>query len=111
MERGFLWGCGLVRTFILLTIVLGAVSATAHAQGGPPFRTDDPETPGNRHWEVNFGFVGDRNATSGAYQVPDFDFNYGLGDRIQLKYELPIALEETRPQAALAANLRYTDRS
>jgi hypothetical protein len=72
----------------------------AHAQGGPPFRTDDPETPGNRHWEINFGWIGDRNPAAGAYQVPDFDFNYGLGDRIQLKYELPIAIEETRQQPA-----------
>jgi hypothetical protein len=70
----------------------------AHAQGGPPFRTDDPETPGNQHWEINFGFIGDLNAVSGAYQVPDFDINYGLGDRIQLKYEIPIAIEQTRPQ-------------
>jgi len=70
----------------------------AHAQGGPPFRTDDPETPGNKHWEINFGFIGDRNPAAGAYQVPDFDINYGLGDRIQLKYELPIAIEETVPQ-------------
>ncbi len=70
----------------------------AHAQGGPPFRTDDPETPGNKHWEINFGWIGDRNPASGAYQVPDFDINYGLGDRIQLKYEIPIAIEETRPQ-------------
>ena len=67
----------------------------ACAQGGPPFRTDDPDTPGNRHWEINFGFIGDRNPGTGAYQLPDFDINYGLGDRIQLKYELPIALEET----------------
>ena len=37
---------------------------------------------------------------AGAYQVPDFDFNYGLGDRIQLKYEIPIAIEETRAQPA-----------
>jgi hypothetical protein len=70
------------------------------AQGGPPFRTDDPETPGNQHWEINFGFIGDRNPASGAYQVPDFDINYGLGDRLQLKYEIPIAIEETRPQSA-----------
>ncbi len=76
------------------------LTAAAHAQGGPPFRTDDPETPGNRHWEINFGFIGDRNPAAGAYQVPDFDINYGLGDRIQLKYELPIAIEETRQQAA-----------
>ena len=70
----------------------------AHAQGGPPFRTDDPETPGNKHWEINFGFIGDRNPAAGAYQVPDFDINYGLGDRVQLKYEIPIAIEETVPQ-------------
>ena len=26
-----------------------------------------------------------------SYQLPDIDMNYGLGDRIQLKYELPLA--------------------
>src|SRR5271170_4581966 len=85
-----------------LLFLLAALCNRAHAQGGPPFRTDDPETPGNKHWEINFGWVGDRNQMAGAYQVPDFDFNYGLGDRIQLKYELPIAIEETRPQPATA---------
>jgi len=82
-----------------LPVALIVLAAAAHAQGGPPFRTDDPETPGNKHWEINFGWIGDRNPAAGAYQVPDFDFNYGLGDRIQLKYELPIAIEETQPQA------------
>jgi hypothetical protein len=75
-------------------------AVAAYAQGGPPFRTDDPETPGNQHWEINFGWIGDRNPGAGAYQVPDFDINYGLGDRIQLKYELPIAIEEIRPLTA-----------
>jgi hypothetical protein len=75
-------------------------AVAAHGQGGPPFRTDDPETPGNEHWEINFGWIGDRNPEDGAYQVPDFDINYGLGDRIQLKYELPIAIEEIRPLPA-----------
>jgi len=91
-----------LRTSIQILLLLAGVCAAfrAHAQGGPPFRTDDPETPGNRHWEINVGFIADRNPAAGAYQAPDFDFNYGLGDRIQLKYELPIAIEETRPQAA-----------
>jgi hypothetical protein len=75
-------------------------AAAAYGQGGPPFRTDDPETPGNLHWEINFGWIGDRNPAAGAYQIPDFDINYGLGDRIQLKYELPIAIEEIRPLSA-----------
>jgi hypothetical protein len=83
---------------VLVLAVL--LTAAAHAQGGPPFRTDDPETPGNRHWEINFGWIGDRNPAAGAYQVPDFDINYGLGDRIQLKYEIPIAIEEIRSQPA-----------
>ena len=84
----------------LLLGVLLLTPLLAHAQGGPPFRTDDPETPGNKHWEINFGFIGQRNPAAGAYQIPDFDINYGLGDRIQLKYELPIAIEETVPQPA-----------
>ncbi len=88
----------LTRFAVLIFGFLGAV--IAHAQGGPPFRTDDPDTPGNHHWEINYGFIGDRNPGTGAYQVPDFDINYGLGDRIQLKYEIPIAIEETRPQPA-----------
>ncbi len=83
-------------------VCFGLQTLSACAQGGPPFRTDDPETPGNRHWEINFGWIGDRNPAAGAYQVPDFDLNYGLGDRIQLKYEIPIAVEEVRPQAAIA---------
>jgi hypothetical protein len=85
---------------IASVLLLAAFSTCARAQGGPPFRTDDPETPGNKHWEINFGWIGDRNPGSGAYQVPDFDINYGLGDRIQLKYELPIAIEEARPLPA-----------
>jgi hypothetical protein len=81
-------------------LALLSIAPMLHAQGGPPFRTDDPDTPGNHHWEINFGWIGDRNPAAGSYQVPDFDFNYGLGDRIQLKYELPIAIEETRAQPA-----------
>jgi hypothetical protein len=86
-----LWLACLAAVFVSFFSTLAA-----HAQGGPPFRTDDPETPGNKHWEINFGWIGDRNPAAGAYQIPDFDFNYGLGDRIQLKYEIPIAIEETR---------------
>jgi hypothetical protein len=88
----------------ILMLILGLCLVPTHsasAQGGPPFRTDDPETPGNKHWEINFGFIGQRNPASGQYQVPDFDINYGLGERIQLKYEIPIAVEETRSGSTL----------
>ena len=89
-----------LRRWLLVLVMVLLAAPLLRAQGGPPFRTDDPETPGNRHWEINFGWDGDRNPAGGNYQVPDFDINYGLGDRIQLKYELPIAIEEIRPQPA-----------
>jgi hypothetical protein len=84
----------------IAVVALFLAAGAARGQGGPPFRTDDPDTPGNKHWEINFGWVGDRNPAAGAYQVPDVDINYGLGERIQLKYEIPIAIEETRSQPA-----------
>jgi hypothetical protein len=81
------------RLFQLLLLLLPAFGAAlAHAQGGPPFITDDPGTPGNQHWEINFGWIADHNPGNAYYETPDIDMNYGWGDRIQLKYELPMAV-------------------
>ena len=75
----------------LCLLVCAAAAGGAHAQGGPPFITDDPGTPGNKHWEINFGWIADHNPGNATYQMPDIDMNYGWGDRIQFKYELPMA--------------------
>jgi hypothetical protein len=66
------------------------------AQGGPPFRSDDPDTPGDKHWEINTGFSGIRSPFAGSYEIPNMDLNYGVGRRIQLKYEVPLSLQEMR---------------
>jgi hypothetical protein len=75
---------------LLMPISLFSAGA-ARAQGGPPFITDDPGTPGNHHWEINFGWIANHNPGQSYYEIPDVDMNYGWGDRIQLKYELPLA--------------------
>jgi hypothetical protein len=72
------------------------LSLSAFAQGGPPFRTDDTETPGSLRAEINVGFTGDRNASAGAYGLPEIDANLGLGRRAQLRYILPLAVAERR---------------
>jgi hypothetical protein len=59
------------------------------AQGGPPLLTDDPGTPGNRNWEINASSTQFWSNTERELQTPLLDINYGLGDRIQLKYEVP----------------------
>jgi hypothetical protein len=88
---------------ILLLAMAGGVRF-AFAQGGPPFITDDPGTPGDKHWEINFGWIADHNPAHASYQTPDIDMNYGWGDRIQLKYELPMAVA-TDPNNTTRAGL------
>jgi hypothetical protein len=65
--------------------VLG--SNVALAQGGPPFYTTDPGTPGNMNWEINFGYMPFLYSGQSISHVPDADINFGVGDRIQLTYE------------------------
>jgi hypothetical protein len=65
------------------------------AQGGPPLQTDDPGTPGHNNWEINLGYTMDRRTTGNSYETPILDVNYGWGDRVQLKYEMPYAYAST----------------
>ena len=58
-------------------------------------RTDDPGTPGSENWEINIGYTIDRRAGVHEYELPILDINYGLGNRIQLKYELPWVVNST----------------
>ncbi len=71
-------------------ILLATVSGWAVAQGGPPMVTDDPGTPGAGKWEINLAALGARTR-SGRWEVsaPDADINYGWGDRLQLKVDVP----------------------
>jgi hypothetical protein len=72
-----------------------------HADAGPPFLTNDPGTPGNGNWEINIGAMQTLVRGGGAYQLPQIDLNFGLGERIQLTYEVPyvVALRDGAPTA------------
>ena len=61
----------------------------AFGQGGPPLLTDDPGTPGPDHWEINTAFTMDRTSHVREMGTPLVDANYGWGERIQLKVEIP----------------------
>jgi hypothetical protein len=73
-------------TFIPLLI---GYAAQVLAQGGPPLLTDDPGTPGNGNWEINIASTLFNSPGEREFEAPLLDINYGLGDRVQLKYELP----------------------
>lgn len=78
-------------TQLLPLFVAAAGASLAAAQGGPPFITDDPGTPGNRQWEINVAATAIHNPGLSYYQLPIVDANYGWGDRIQLMYSPSLA--------------------
>ncbi len=81
------------RTEIRVLLILGAFvlplccSSALQAQGGPPFYTTDPGTPGPNSWEINLAYMPFLYSDSSTSHVPDVDINYGVGERIQLTYE------------------------
>ncbi len=78
------------------------VPRAACAQAGPPYLTNDPGTPGNGNWEINLAAMSTRSAGVTDWQIPQIDLNFGLGDRIQLTYEVPYVVQSASgaPQAS-----------
>jgi len=70
-------------------LVLALLFSTARvlAQGGPPYYTNDPGTPGHLNWEINLGYMPFLYSDQSVSHTPDLDINFGVGDRIQLTYE------------------------
>lgn len=75
----------MLRTLSLLWFTL--ISVSALAQGGPPYYTNDPGTPGPSNWEINLAYMPFFYANQSVSHTPDVDINFGVGERIQLTYE------------------------
>ena len=82
------------------------VSQAVRADAGPPYLTNDPGTPGNGNWEINIGSMQTLEHAVASYQLPQIDLNFGLGERIQLTYEIPYVLQtrEGAPSASAWGN-------
>src|SRR5580700_4694278 len=76
---------------LLATMIamMAGFSPPAAAQGGPPFITTDPGTPGDGNWEINVMSYSERHPAVRIFNAPLLDMNYGVGSRIQLTYEVP----------------------
>jgi hypothetical protein len=92
--RGTVAGrAGILRAAALwVALIAVRFAGTAHAQAGPPYLTNDPGTPGNGNWEINLGFMPTISKGDSSYQLPQIDLNFGVGERIQLTYEVPFVV-------------------
>src|SRR5579862_9452319 len=86
----FLMGCA--------AALFAGMPRLAAAQGGPPLITDDPGTPGSGQTELNMAFTVEKFRSKTQYGTPLIDFNYGVGDRIQLKCQIPWLIQTAHSQ-------------
>src|SRR5262249_7985192 len=79
------------RTWLVCTACALLIPSFAWAQGGPPLITDDPDTPRPGYWEINLAGTAELARHERRIELPLVDLNYGVGRRIQLKFEVPFA--------------------
>jgi hypothetical protein len=82
---------------VFLLLVTGP--ARVWGIGSPPLITDDPGTPGAGHWEINLGLSTERRPGLQLSEAPAVDLNYGVGDAVQLKFEVPFLIKEESGEA------------
>ncbi len=82
-----------MRLFACSLLGLLASAPAMFGMGSPPLITDDPGTPGDKHWEINLGVSTEKRPGLQSSELPLIDLNYGIGDRLQLKYEVPYLYE------------------
>ena len=73
--------------FLLSCALVLGFPGTLRAQGGPPYYTNDPQTPGDMSWEINLGYMPFLYSGQSTIHTPDLDVNFGLGKSIQLTFE------------------------
>lgn len=76
-----------LRSLVLVVLFILFSLISALGQGGPPYYTNDPGTPGHLNWEINVGYIPFFYSDQSVSHTPDLDINFGIGDRIQLTYE------------------------
>jgi hypothetical protein len=63
--------------------------------------TDDPGTPGNGHWENNLAIAFEHRPNEWVLDAPAVDFNYGLGEHIQLTLQTSYVILKRRDHGAI----------
>src|SRR5215467_12954666 len=78
----------------MIATVCSLFLGTSSALAGPPFTTDDPETPPPGRWEINMPFIVQHTPAGTELDTPLLELDYGLPN-LQLKFEIPIRIERT----------------
>jgi hypothetical protein len=93
------------------SIILCCLLWVAHAHGGPPLLTDDPDTPGPNHWEINVATTSEYMSHAWEFATPLLDMNYGVGEHIQLKYQVQANVLAPAQGGVIGVKWRFLDQT
>jgi len=79
----------MVLLLFLVAVCVATLPRRVIAQGGPPLITDDPETPGNGHWEINVAWKLSQKQNERLFAIPLLDINYGSASTFSLRPKFP----------------------
>lgn len=80
----------IVRLLLPLGFAVTLLGQAEQLCAGPPLRTDDPETPGRKGWEINISHNIERTTQEFRMESPRFDVNHGFLENDQFKVEFPV---------------------
>jgi hypothetical protein len=86
-------------------LIFASAIVTSAAQAGPPFVTDDPETPPLHGWEINIPLSLEHETGESVIEAPVLDVNFGLTPNVQLMVEfafLHATLDEDQTEHGLS---------
>lgn len=86
---------------IVLLVCTGGSSSWA--QGGSPLITDDTGTPGSKKWEIAVAITSEiRHPDQRQFKAPLLDVNYGVGENLELNWEVALLVSANRQEAVLS---------
>jgi hypothetical protein len=87
---------------VLAALLTGAsllCPLAVRGDAGPPYLTNDPGTPANANWEINLAAMQTSTRELNTLQLPQIDMNFGVGERLQLSFEIPYVFQSAPGQA------------
>lgn len=86
-----------------MIVLLLCSGSSSWGQEGPPLITDDTGTPGNNKWEIDIAITSEiRHPDQRQFEMPLLDINYGIGENVELSYEVPLLVSANRKEAVLS---------
>ena len=95
--------CARKYSLVLACCFLVFFAESGFAQSSPPLLSNDPGTPGPGNWEINIFTAFERSDVNDEWQIPQFDINFGVGNRIQLMLSIPFVISHETGSAVRRA--------